>query len=128
MSVTGKAQITRRPLLKVLAGGAVVAVAGAALWEAPKFLASRHPASPYDDLLAQLPDRENAIRIGAAFLGTQPGFDAVKTAQALREKLASHNLQAVLENELAKAQVGEAHGWVLPQTLIALCALAAKAG
>ena len=128
MSVVGKAQIERRPLLKGLAVAAGLAVVGAALFEAPKLLAPRHPSSPYDDLLAQLPDRDNAARIGAAYLSAHRSFDAAGTARDLRQQFASRPLAAVLENDLSEAHMAEAHGWVLPETLLALCALASKAG
>jgi hypothetical protein len=127
MSVTGKVQIARRPLLKGLAGAAGVVIAGIALVEAPKLFVARHSPSPYDDLLEQLPDRESAARIGAAFLGGQPRFDAVATARTLRAQLASHSIAVLLENDVVQAHVAEAHGWVLPETMLALCALAAKA-
>ena len=128
MSVAGKAQIARRPLLKGLAGAAGLAVVGAALVEAPKFFARHYPPSPYDDLLTQLPDRDSAARIGAAYLAGNRKFDATAAAGDLRGRLASHSLTAVLENELAEAHMAEARGWVLPETLLALCALASKAG
>jgi hypothetical protein len=128
MSVADKAQIARRPLLKGLTGAAALAIAGVAVVEAPKLFAPHHPPSPYDDLLAQLPDRDSAARIGAAYLAGQRKFDAAGTAGDLRRQLASHSFAAVLENDLGDAHMAEAHGWVLPETLLALCALAAKAG
>jgi hypothetical protein len=128
MSVAGKVQITRRPLLMSLAGAAGLAVAGAALFEARGLFAPHHPPSPYDDLLAQLPDRDSAARIGAAYLSGHRAFDAAGAARELRKRFASHSLAAVLENDLSEAHMAEAHGWVLPETLLALCALAAKAG
>jgi hypothetical protein len=128
MSVAGKAQIARRPLLKGLAGAAGLAIAGVVLVETPKLFAPHHPPSPYDDLLAQLPDRGSATRIGAAYLAGHGTFDAAGAAGDLRRRLASHSFAAVLENDLAQAHMAEAHGWVLPEGLLALCALAAKAG
>ena len=128
MSVAGKAQIARRPLLKGLAGAAGLAVAGVAFFEAPKLFAPHHPPSPYDDLLAQLPDRDSAICIGAAYLADHRTFNESRAAQDLRRQFASHSLAAVLENDLSGAHMAEAHGWVLPEALLALCALAAEAG
>jgi hypothetical protein len=128
MSVADKAQIARRPLLKGLTGAAALAIAGVAVVEAPKLTASHHPPSPYDDLITQLPDRDSAVRIGAAYLSGHRMFDATGAATNLRRQLASHSFAAVLENDLGDAHMAEAHGWVLPDTLLALCALAAKAG
>jgi hypothetical protein len=128
MSVAGKTQIARRPLLKLLAGAAGLGAAGIALVEAPKLFAPRHPPSPYDDLLAQLPDRDGAMRIGAAYLAGQQRFDAARAAADLRRRLASQPLAAVVEGDISTAHMGEAHGWALPDALLAICALAAKAG
>lgn len=127
MSVAGKAHIARRPLLKGLAGAAGLAIAGAALLEAPKLFAPHYPPSSYDDLLVQLPDRDSAARLGAAWLGDRP-FNAAQTAANLRRQLGSHSFAALLENDLARSHMAEAHGWVLPESLLALCALAAKPG
>jgi hypothetical protein len=127
VSVAGKAQIGRRPLLKGLAGAAGLAIAGAALVEAPKLFAHHYPPSPYDDLLAQLPDRDSAARIGAGYLAGQSTFNAAGAAADLRRRLASHSFAAILENDLAGAHMAEARGWVLPEGLLALCGLAAKA-
>lgn len=128
MSVAGKAQIARRPLLKGLAGAAGLAIAGAALVEAPKLFAPHYPPSPYDDLLGELPDRSSAVRIGAAYLTEARQFNAAREAANLRRELQSHSFAAILENDLFKAHMAEAHGWVLPGALLSLCALAAKAG
>ena len=103
-------------------------MAGAALFEAPKLFAPHYPPSPYDDLLAQLPDRGSAARIGAAYLAGHRNLDPAATAGKLRQQLASHSFATVLESDLAGAHMGEARGWVLPEALLAICALAAKAG
>ncbi len=127
MSVADRAQIARRPLLKGLAAAGGLAIAGAALFEAPKLFGPHYPPSPYDDLLAQLPDRDSAARLGAARLAQHP-FNATQTAGEIRRKLETHSLAAVLETDLAQGHMAEARGWVLPETLLGLCALAAKAG
>jgi hypothetical protein len=128
VSVAGKAQIARRPLLMGLAGVGGIALAGAAIVEAPKLFAPHHPHSPYDYLIAQVPDRDSAARIGAAYLAGHPSFDAATAARDLRLRLASHTLATVLENDLAGGHMGEARGWVLPEALLEICALTSKAG
>jgi hypothetical protein len=128
MSVAGRTQIARRPLLKGLAGAAGLAIAGVAAVEVPKLFAPHHPPSRYDDLLVRLPDRDSAAVIGAAYLAGKRGFDAARAAQELRRQLASLSIAAVLESDLAQAHMAEARGWVLPETLLALCALASRAG
>jgi hypothetical protein len=124
MSVAGRTQIARRPLLKGLLGTVAVVAAAAAVIEAPKLLAPHYPPSPYDDLLALLPDRPSAVAIGAAWLAGNGHFDAGETARRLRTQLAHQSIATALDADLANAHMGEADGWVLPGTLIALCALA----
>lgn len=127
MSVAGKAQIARRPLLKGFLGAAGIAIVAVAAVEAPRFFTRRYPPSPFDDLLALLPDRDKAARLGASWLAQQKAFDAEKTARLLRSHAVSTSLADALDADLASARLGEAHGWVLPETLIRLCALAARA-
>jgi hypothetical protein len=128
MSVAGKAQIGRRRLLEGLVATAAIAVAAAAVFEAPRLFAPRYAPSPFDDLLAKLPDRESAVRLGAAFLAGRKNFDAQGTATGLRKRLAATSLATAMNNDLRESRMIEAHGWVLPETLGDLCALAAKAG
>jgi hypothetical protein len=126
MSIAARMQIARRSVLKGMLGAAAVAIAALAVVEAPRFF-TRHVPSAYDDLLAQLPDRDNAVRIGAAFLAGARNFDAGRVARSLRARLAGRSLASAMDADLARARLVEAHGWVLPETLANLCALAAKA-
>jgi hypothetical protein len=127
MSVAGRTQIARRPVLKGLLGTAAIAAAIAGVIEAPKLFAPHYPPSPYDDLLALLPDRQSAVAIGAAWLADKSRFDAGEAARHLRAQLAHQSLATALDADLANAHMGEAQGWVIPGTLIALCALAKSA-
>ncbi|MGH6877718.1 MAG: hypothetical protein ACREHV_10130 [Rhizomicrobium sp.] len=127
MSVAGRAQLGRRSLLKGILGAGAVAVAAVAAIKAPTLFGPRHAPSPFDDLLAQLPDRENAARLGAAWLAGVSKFDAIKAAGALRERLVHRSLSSALQTDVTQARMAEVHGWVLPETLVLLCALAAKA-
>ena len=127
MSVAEKTSIARRPLLAGLLGLAGLAVAALATLEAPRLLSPRHAPSPFDDLLAKLPDRDSAARLGAAFLAENRSFDADRSATGLRRRLATRPLDAAIQSDLAEKRIVEAHGWVLPDTLVSLCALAAKA-
>jgi hypothetical protein len=127
MSIAGKAQIARRPFLKGVLGATGIAIAAVALVEAPRLFARRYPPSPYDDLLAHLPDRQSAVVIGGAWLARNSHFDAQQTARGLRAQLARQSLAAALDADLADAHMAEMHGWVLPGTLVALCALAKSA-
>lgn len=128
MSAAAKPRIARRPLLTGLLASAGIVVAGLAAIEAPHLLRPRYAPTPFDDLFAHLPDREAAVRLGAAYLSAQRSFNVQTTARNLRQRLSGKSVGTVLDADLARGNLIEAHGWVLPETLVLLCALAAKAG
>jgi hypothetical protein len=128
MTVASDTPLSRRTLL---AGGvAAVALGAAALvaWQAPALLSPRYAPTPFDDLLSRLPDRDNARRLGAAVLAGQKSFDARATAARLRTRIGDSSLGDTVTADLNQGRLAEIHGWVLPETLTSLCALAAKAG
>jgi hypothetical protein len=126
MTQDWKSAISRRPVLSGILAALGVAVVGGVAYEAPHW--SRHyKPSPFDDLLAKLPERDNAGRVGAALIAESPGFNAESSARALRAKLASTSLGDAVSDDLVQDRVVEVRGWILPQTLSDLCALAAKA-
>ncbi|HEY5046678.1 MAG TPA: hypothetical protein VII49_01490 [Rhizomicrobium sp.] len=128
MTIDSKKSGPRRAFL---AGGLALlglGVAGGLFHEWPIIFGLHYPPTPYDDLLSRLPDRESAIRLGAAVLSAERSFDAHDTAVQLRARLKSEPLAEVLEAELRSGFLVEVHGWVLPNSLVKLCALAAKAG
>jgi len=106
-------------------GGAVV-LAGAA-FEASRLLGKRHAPSPFDDLLARLDDRDAAAAIGEGVLAETADFDAGAAAARVRARLQHVSLAEATAEDAAAGRLAEAHGWVLPETLGLLCALAAKA-
>jgi hypothetical protein len=122
-----KAEISRRPVLSGILAALGIALVGSFAYEAPRWSRHRYKPSPYDDLLEKLPERDNAGRIGAAFIAETPGFNAESTARALRTKLAAISLAEAMSADLAQDRLVEVRGWVLPGTLSDLCALAAKA-
>jgi hypothetical protein len=114
----------------VLFGGLAalgVALAAAFAFKAKMLFGPHYPATPYDDLLSRLPDRENAARLGAAVLKQAPTFDAHDVAAPMRARLGGRALADVLTEDLQQHHIVEVHGWVLPETLTTLCALAAMA-
>lgn len=125
MSAAGNAGIGRRSLLKGLVGIAGLIMAAAAAFELPRLLGPHYPPTPYDDLLALLPDRESAMRIGAASPVSNARLNASRVARELRQRIGGRSLESALEADLARARVMEVQGWVLPETLVLLCALAA---
>ena len=115
--------LTRR---NVLIGAGVGAAAG--LVAGGSFvLRKRHAPSPYDDLLARLDDRDADAQIGETVLAELEDFDPRLTADDVRANLEGRPLAEVSVEDAADGRVMEAGGWVLPETLALLCALAAKA-
>lgn len=110
----------------VIAGG-LAAVAAFAALEGPKLFKKRYAPTPYDDLLALLDDRDADAQIGEAVLAGKDEFDANTVAGQLRARIAGRSLAAVTAEDAAQGRVVETNGWVLPETLALLCALAAKA-
>lgn len=126
MSAVARATIARRPLLVWLAGAAGLAVASIAV-EAPRFFAPRYAPTPFDDVLVLLASRAGAMRLGAAYLSAQKSFDIGAAARLVRRRLAGQTLATALDADLAQSHLVEARGWVLPETLVTLCAIAAMA-
>lgn len=127
MSGGWKESIARRPLLAALGALAGIGVVGGAVYEASGFLGGGAPPGPYDDLLAGLGDRAAAAMVGRAVLAGVPSFQAHKAAEDLRQTIRQKPLAEVLLQEAVQGRIIETQGWVLPQTLGQLCALAAKA-
>jgi len=116
---------TRRNVIGAAAGIAVLAAAAAG-YEGWRNLAKHYPPTPYDDLLSLLPDREAAKQVGRAFLAANSGFLPAHAAGALRQHIAGRSLSTVLPDEIARGEIIETGHWLLPQTLVGLCALTAK--
>jgi hypothetical protein len=114
---------TRRAVLALM-GAAGLAAAGGIAYEAGLF-APGYPQTPYGDLLAKLPDRTVAARVGKAMLAEQPDFDAKTAATNLRKRLRDRPLSYALVSDIDANNLAEVHGWVMPETLVQLSALAA---
>jgi len=116
---------SRRSVLLATAGAGVLAAAALG-YEAVRLLVPRHPPSPFDDLLALLPDRDAAAQVGLAYLGEHPHFDSKTAAHLLRKQIGSQPLASVLQADIARARLAEVEHWLLPETLALLSAIAAK--
>ena len=125
MSEELKAMIARRPLLAGALAALGFAVAAGVAYETGLFGPS-HPKTSYDDLLALLPDRAQAQTIGKVVLAENTAFDAKAVAAGLRARLGGKTLADVVAAEVAADKTIEVDGWLLPETLAQLCALAAK--
>lgn len=110
----------------IVAGAGTVALVAAGLG-GRLLLRKRHAPSPYDDLLGLLNDRDAGAQIGETVLAEEEEFDPTAAADHLRARIGKRPLSAVLVEDVDTGHVLEASGWVLPETLGLLCALAAKA-
>ena len=122
-----KSAISRRLVLSGILGALGLVALGGIAFEASELSRQRYKPSPFDDLLAKLPDRDSASRLGAAVIAETPGFSATRAARKLQTELAAASLADVLSADLAQNRMVEVRGWTLPATLADLCALAAKA-
>lgn len=127
MTQDRKSAVSRRPVLGGILAVFGIAVVGGIAFEAPRLFHQRYKPSPFDDLLAKLPDRDNAARVGAAVVAEISGFSAEQAAHTLRTKLAATSLTGAMSADLSQSRVLEVRGWIVPETLANLCALAAKA-
>ena len=111
----------RRGLIAgVAAAGAAVA---AGLYRFTDLFVKHYPPTPYDDVLAALADREQAARFGASVPGTT---DANGLAEKLRPVLKSGGLGEAADADIAADRLVEVGGWVVPESVALLSALAAK--
>jgi hypothetical protein len=108
----------------VIAGVAAVGAGVAAgLYRFTDLFVKHYPPTPYDDLLVQLVDRQEASRLGAKFSGAP---DAGALAAQLRAVLKPDSLAVAAGADAAAGRVMEVDGWVLPKTVALLSALASK--
>ncbi|HEU0094914.1 MAG TPA: hypothetical protein VFQ52_00560 [Rhizomicrobium sp.] len=114
----------RRGVIAGLAG--LGAMAAASLYRFTDIFVKHYPPTPYDDVLARLEDREQAAQLGAAALKQQPDFDIAASAQRLRVALEHGSFREVVLADAETGRVQLVDGWVLPQSVVVLSAIAAK--
>ena len=114
---------TRRRIMIAGGGVAVVAVGLGGRY----LLHKRYAPSPYDDLLSRLDDRDADAQIGEAVLANIDDFDAKTVSANVRARLQHNSLAQIVSSDAVQGHLVEAKGWVIPETLGQLCALAAKA-
>jgi len=118
----------QRPSRRAVAIGGSIAVAiglAAIGIEAPRLLERAYRKTPYDDLLGLLTDRSTAARLGRDARAGIAGLDPKNVARDLRERLTQQSLGQVIDADIAQHRLAEVKGWVLPQSLANLSALAA---
>jgi hypothetical protein len=120
----------------VAIGGSIAAALGITALgvTVPRLLGHRYRQSAYDDLFAQLQDRDAAVRVGRATLNQRHGLpplgagglqDSKTLARALRQRLERRTLHEVTDSDLAQDSLTEVQGWVMPVTVVLLSVLAA---
>jgi hypothetical protein len=112
----------RRDVIAGLVAAGVAVAAG--LHRFTDLFVKHYAPTPYDDVLARLTDREQAIRLGAAVPGT---LEPKMLAARLRASLGADGLAAAAEADIAAGRVMEVRGWILPESVALLSALASRA-
>ena len=118
-------RVSRRTM--VVGGGVAATLFAAALGlTLPRLFGHRYAPTPYDDILAQLVDRDEAARVGAAVRIAEPNFNAKAVARELRQRFEQRNIAEVSDADIREGRMAEVSGWVLPESLVQLCTLAAE--
>ena len=117
---------TKRSAIAGLAGLGL-ALAGGAAWRFTDLIVKHYPPTPYDDVLARLKDRAEAIKLGRAALGGMKGFSAAGAAGRLRAAFGAGGLSVAATIDTVNGRLVEADGWVVPESVALLAALAARA-
>jgi microcompartment protein CcmL/EutN len=107
----------------IAAAVAVAAAAAAGLYRFTDLIVKHYAPTPYDDVLAKLTDREQAVKLGAKVAGP---FNVKMQATALRLRLQKQSLAMAAAADIAQGHMAEVEGWVLPETVAQLSALAAR--
>jgi hypothetical protein len=118
---------SRRTLItSVAAAGAAVA---AGLYRFTDLFVKHYVPTPYDDVLAALLDREHAAKLGALVTGTPaPTALAARLRAILKpDGLNPNGLTAAAEADAAAGRIIAVDGWLLPESVALLSALAARA-
>jgi hypothetical protein len=104
----------------VVAAGAAVT---AGLYRFTDLFVKHYAPTPYDDLLVRLTDREEAAKLGAQMPGS---FDLASQTARLRDIFRRQDLATAASADIAAGRLVELGGWVVPETVALLSALAAK--
>jgi hypothetical protein len=112
------------PARRTLIGGVVAAGAAvtAGLYRFTDLLVKHYPPTPYDDVLDKIVDRQQAAILGAK-VGV-PG-DAARLAARLRGAVPGR-VRTAAEADIAAGRLLETDGWLLPESVTLLAALAAR--
>jgi len=102
--------------------GAAGAAIAAGLYRFTDLFVKHYPPTPYDDVLVALSDREQAVKLGA-LVSDAPAPPALAAKLRLAFK---PDLTAAAKADAASGRLTEVGGWVVPESVALLSALAAK--
>ncbi len=109
----------RRDVIAAIAAAGVAVTAG--LYRFTDLFMKHYAPTPYDDLLMRLIDRGEAAKLGARVTGP---FNITAQSARLRATLRGQDLAAAANADIAAGHLVEVEGWVLPETVVLLSALA----
>ncbi len=110
----------RRTLITGAATASAAVAAG--LYRFTDLFVKHYAPTPYDDVLGALADREQAAKLGALVSGAPaPQALAAKLRIAIKP-----GLTAAARADAANGRLTEVGGWVVPESVALLSALAAK--
>jgi hypothetical protein len=104
-------------------GAAAGAALTAGLYRFTDLFVKHYPPTPYDDVLAALADREQAARLGGLVRNAAAPDDL---AAKLRGVLKANGLAGAAGADIAADRMIEVDGWVVPESVALISALAAK--
>jgi len=111
----------RRDVAAAVVAAGVAATAG--LYRFTDLFVKHYAPTPYDDLLTRLIDREQAAKLGAQLTGS---FDLASQSTRLRDIFRKQDLAGAVNADIAAGRLVEVTGWVLPETVALLSALASR--
>jgi hypothetical protein len=107
----------------LIAGAAATSAAVAAgLYRFTDLFVKHYAPTPYDDVLVALSDRQQAVKLGA-LVSDAPAPQALATKLRVAIK---PGLTAAAKADAASGRLTEVGGWVVPESVALLSALAAR--
>jgi hypothetical protein len=113
--------VKRRGFIAGVVAAGVAVTTG--LYRFTDLFVKHYAPTPYDDVLAALVDREQAARFGLFVPAT---MDAKNLAGKLRAIFKSGGLTTAAKADAAAGRLMEVGGWIVPESVALLSALAAK--
>jgi hypothetical protein len=105
-------------------GAAALAIVGAGTIGVRRVFGPWYEPTPYDDLLHQIVDREQASLLGKTAAASMPRLDVAALAAKLRQP--GFRLKDRARGDAAESRVVEAAGWLVPESVALYSALAAQ--